>query len=165
MPTVLHVGCGLQPLPEWLDGYDEVRLDINPDVQPDIIASMTDLGDIGPFDAVLSCHTLEHLYPDEVPVALAEFRRVLKPGGFVTIIVPNLEGILPTEDVVYESPSGPISGLDMFYGCGAAIRDNRHMAHHCGFVMTTLRDVMERTGFDRFDVTTSNYNLLAVGVA
>ena len=165
MPTVLHVGCGRQPLPEWLDGHDEVRLDIDPGVEPDIIASMTDLGDIGPFDVLYTSHTLEHLYPDEVPIALAEFRRVLKPGGFATIIVPNLDGILPTEDVVYEAPSGPVCGLDMYYGAGSRIGNNRYMAHHCGFVPSTLKAVVDQAGFARNEVTTSNFNLLAVAVA
>jgi predicted SAM-dependent methyltransferase len=33
-------------------------------------------------DAIFSSHNIEHLYPHEVPVALAEFIRVLKPGLF-----------------------------------------------------------------------------------
>lgn len=165
MPSVLHIGCGMAPLPEWLDAYDEIRLDINPSVEPDVIASMTDLGEIGPFDAVYTSHTLEHLYPDEVPMALAEIRRVLKPGGFGVIIVPNLEGISPTEDVVYDSPGGPVCGLDMYYGAGAAQATTRHMAHHCGFVGATFARVIDGAGFARSDVTRCNYNLIGAVVA
>jgi predicted SAM-dependent methyltransferase len=33
----------------------------------------------GSVDAVVSSHNMEHLYPHEVPLALAEFVRVLKP--------------------------------------------------------------------------------------
>ncbi len=164
-PTVLHVGCGRQPLPDWLGAYEEVRLDINPDVEPDVIASMVDMGEIGPFDAVYTTHTLEHLYPDEVAQALGEILRVLKPGGFAMIVVPDLEGVKATDDVVYDSPAGPITGLDMIYGMGRMVASSRYMAHHCGFVRDTLKQVIDSAGFSRSAVTRSNFNLFAAAVA
>ena len=42
-------------------------------------------------DAVFSSHNIENLYPHEVPVALSEFLRVLKPDGFVVITCPDLQ--------------------------------------------------------------------------
>lgn len=165
MPSVLHIGCGRHPLPEWLAAYDETRLDIDPSVEPDVVASMTDMGAIGPFDAVYTTHTLEHLYPDEVPVALSEIRRVLKPGGFAMIVVPDLEGVQATEDVVYESLAGPITGLDMIYGPSRFSSENRYMAHHCGFVSDTLKGVIDSAGFVRSEVTRAAHNLVAAAVA
>ena len=75
--TCLHVGCGpkngtgLHPAftgPDWV----EVRLDIDPAVQPDLVGSITDLSVLGDatVDAVWSSHNLEHLEPHEVPLAL-----------------------------------------------------------------------------------------------
>ena len=151
MPIVLHVGCGRDPLPAWLTDYDEVRFDIDPGVEPHIVGSMLDMGDIGGFDVVFSSHALEHVYPHEVPVALGEFRRVLKPGGIVAIMVPNLDGVKPTEDVLYDSPAGPVCGLDMFYGMSRLIKDAPYMAHHSGFVPDTLAKAMTAAGFT--DVT------------
>ena len=151
MPSVLHVGCGRDPLPAWLTDYDEVRLDIDPGVEPHIVASMLDMGDIGGFDVVFSSHALEHVYPHEVPVALGEFHRVLKPGGIVAIMVPNLDGVKPDEEVLYESPAGPVCGLDMFYGMSRLIKDAPYMAHHSGFVPATLAGAMTAAGFT--DVT------------
>lgn len=147
MPTVLHVGCGTNPAPTWLSDYQEVRLDIDPRVEPDVIASMTDLGAIGPFDLIYTCHALEHLYPHDVRVALAEFLRVLKPGGGVVIVVPNLDGVKPDEEVLYESDAGPVCGLDMYYGMARLIAENPHMAHHSGFVPATLEAAMQAAGF------------------
>jgi len=112
--AILHVGCGHEPLPPWFQGAVETRLDIDPRCEPDVVASMTDLGDIGPFDVVFSSHSLEHLAPHDVGVALGEFRRVLKPGGRLVVIVPDLEDVRPTEDVLYVSPAGPIAGIDMY---------------------------------------------------
>jgi SAM-dependent methyltransferase len=165
--TILHVGCGREPLPAWMEGYDEeVRLDIDADVEPDVVASMTDLGDIGPFDAIYTCHTLEHVFPQEVPVALAEFRRVLKPGGIAMIVVPDLEDVKATDEMLYESPAGPVSGLDMIYGMPGLIALSPHMAHRCGFVADTLRAALEAAGFAAVLTQRSEgYNLFGVARA
>jgi predicted SAM-dependent methyltransferase len=45
------------------------------------------------FDAVYHSHVLEHLPKHEAPHFLAECHRVLRPGGIVRVVVPDLEGI------------------------------------------------------------------------
>ena len=166
MPTVLHVGCGRTRLPDWLDGYAEVRLDIDPNAEPDVCASMVDMGEIGPFDAIYTTHTLEHIYPHEVPVALGEFKRVLKPGGFAVIVVPDLEGVEATDEVLYDSPAGPVCGLDMIYGMSSLVAINPHMAHRCGFTAKTLREVLEAAGFAKVTTERSGaFNLIGGAVA
>lgn len=165
MPTVLHVGCGPNPLPAWLSDYDEVRLDIDPDCQPHIVASMTQMGDIGPFDCVYSSHSLEHLYPHDAVQALAEFRRVLKPGGHIVVFVPDLEGIEATDTPIYESASGPISGRDMIYGLASYVEASPFMAHRSGYVRDTLAKTLQTAGFARNEVRrVSGWNLMAVAV-
>ena len=123
---LLHVGCGpknqAKTHPAFHDPgqWAETRLDIDPNAKPDIVASMTDMSMIAPaqFDAIFSSHNLEHLYPHDVPTALAEFRRVLKPTGFALIIVPDLQRVGELiaadklEDPAYMSPSGPICPVD-----------------------------------------------------
>lgn len=162
---VLHAGCGGAPLPvDYFPTAEETRLDIDPAMKPDVVASLTDMGDIGGFDAVYTAHCLEHLYPHEVPVALGEIRRVLRDGGYAMVIVPDLDGVQPTDDVVYESPCGPISGLDMYYGHSRLIPDHPYMAHHCGFVADTLKRAMEASGFSSVSTRSSNRNLIAIGV-
>jgi ubiquinone/menaquinone biosynthesis C-methylase UbiE len=164
MPTLLHAGCGDTPRPAWAVGLDEVRLDIDRRCNPDIVANITSLGDIGPFDALYSSHCLEHLYPHQVPVALAEFLRVLKPGGKALIIVPDLEDVRPTEEALYLSEAGWICGLDMYYGKASLVAENPFMAHHCGFVAETLRETMEAAGFiDCVVMREPGFNLVAVG--
>lgn len=163
MKTVLHVGCGNQPLHEFLDGYQEVRLDISPMFNPDIVADMTDLGDIGPFDAIYGSHVLEHLYPHDVKKAMSEFRRVLRTGGIVVMIVPNLTHVKPTRAVVYDSPAGPITGLDMYYGKESFVAEYPYMAHKTGFVAETLKEAF--SGFEKCEIRElTDYNLLGVGV-
>ena len=144
---VLHAGSGRTPLPAWLSPSVETRLDINPDCAPDIVASIADLGDIGPFDVVYTCHTLEHLHPSDVDRALAEFHRVLAPRGIVIIFVPDLEDVRPTDDVLYTSAIGPITGLDMIYGKASLTLADPYMLHRTGFTATTLGAAIYRAGF------------------
>jgi len=162
--TLLHPGCGHEPLPTWAHGVTEVRLDIDPDCKPDIVASITELGDIGPFDHIYTAHTLEHLYDYDVPKALSEFLRVLNPGGSVIIFVPDVEGVTCNREVLYESPGGPICGLDLYYGKTSYVRQNAYYAHHTAFVSETLADALCSAGFDQVTVKRMpDHNLMAVG--
>lgn len=43
------------------------------------------------WDGVFMEHTLEHLYPDQARAVLCEIHRILKPGGWVRISVPDLQ--------------------------------------------------------------------------
>src|SRR5262245_24710460 len=76
--------------------WDEIRLDIDPRTNPDIVSSVLDMRsrvESRGVDAIWCSHILEHLYAHEVPVALAEFQRVLKPDGFALITCPDLETV------------------------------------------------------------------------
>lgn len=159
--VVLNVGCGY-PTSQGLHrafkgpGWRELRLDINPAVNPDILCSMTDMHPVatGSVDAIWSSHNLEHLHRHEVPVALAEFRRVLRPGGQMLLTLPDLQRIAELvaadglEDAAYSSPAGPITALDMIYGHTPSLaRGNRHMAHKTGFTARTLTQLLTEAGF------------------
>ncbi len=163
---VLHVGCGPRtpkPLPPPFNAppWSEVRLDIDPSVAPDIVASITDMGPVpaGSFDAILSSHNLEHLYPHQVPVALGEFLRVLGPEGFAVITLPDLqqvaEWILDDRllDQAYVSAGGPVHPIDILYGFRPAVAaGNLHMAHRGGFTASALEQSLLRAGFASVDV-------------
>jgi SAM-dependent methyltransferase len=162
---VLHAGCGGDRVPEWLAHSEETRLDIDEQHQPDVVASITDMGAVGPFDAVYCSHCLEHLPAHEVGVALREFLRVLRPGGVACVIVPNLEGIAPDESVVYQSAAGPITGRDMYYGHADLSAKNPYMAHKTGFVPDTLRRAFMDAGFMAAEARGDRaYNLICIGV-
>ncbi len=164
--SVLIAGSGPGPSEEWeKQGYTVVRLDIEPRNKPDIVASMTCMGDIGPYDVVLCSHALEHLYPHEVSQALSEFHRVLKPAGVVMITVPDLEDVRPTEDVLMEYSGWKITGLHLYYGDPAQIAQFPHMAHHCGFVKETLRGALHAAGFTNVIAgRLAQFNLMGTGV-
>ena len=164
--SLLHIGCGSESLPTWLSEYKETRLDIDEACKPDIVASMTALGDIGEFDVVFCQHALEHLYPHEVPLAVNEFLRVLKTGGYALVFVPDLEDVKPTDEIIVVAPSGPITGLDMYYGYAQALREgNLYMAHKCGFVSQTLKEVFVKGGFTKVEIKRlAPYNLMGIAI-
>jgi hypothetical protein len=152
-------------------GWREVRLDINPAVTPDIVASMTDMSPVasGSVQAIFSAHNLEHLYPHQVPVVLAEFRRVLAPAGVVVIGVPDLQKVAELvaadrlEEPAYQSPMGPIAPLDILYGLRTALAaGNLFMAHHTGFTARTLANTFATAGFARTIVQRQSFALLGL---
>ena len=161
---LLSVGAGSDDLKKWREsGYVCVTLDIDPRTKPNIVGNMTDLGMIraGMYDVIYCSHSLEHLYPHEVPKTLAEFHRVLKPGGRAIVLVPDLEGVPATDDVL---PGTRLCGLHLYYGDASQIEEFPAMAHHCGFVASTLRAAMEQAGFKVQTQRMSDYNLMAIGV-
>lgn len=167
MKTLLHVGCSGHPLPGMFTGYDETRLDIDPNCSPDILASMTDMGEIGTFDMIYCSHALEHLYPHDVPKALGEFLRVLNDGGHAIVLVPDLQGIEANDTPLYETAEGPVTGLDLIYGVRWTITQSIHWAHHTGFIDRTLEAAMKNAGFRTVIVKRMEaglYNLMAIGV-
>ena len=126
---------------------------------------MTDMGEIGQFDRVFCQHALEHLYQYEVSTALSEFRRVLKPGGTAMVFVPDLEDVKATEEILLESPAGPIAGLDLIYGYRKVLKECPYMAHKTGFMQDTLFQAFTEAGFTKvYTKRMGNYNLLGVGL-
>jgi SAM-dependent methyltransferase len=173
---VLNVGCGYpgQALHPAFHGaeWQQLRLDINPAVNPDILCSMTDMHPVATdsIDAIWSSHNLEHLHRHEVPTALAEFMRVLRPGGHMLLTLPDLQRIAELvasdglEDEAYSSPAGPITPLDMIYGHSPSLaRGNQHMAHKTGFTARTLRQLLGEAGFAEVTVQRENFALWARG--
>jgi len=87
---LLNFGCGGTYHSDW------INLDAVP-VSPDVIGH--DLTRELPFaderfDAVYGSHVLEHLEPKDAMRLLVDCFRVLKPGGIVRVVVPDLEGMV-----------------------------------------------------------------------
>ncbi|WP_222932350.1 methyltransferase domain-containing protein [Allochromatium humboldtianum] len=160
--TILHVGPGHRnngaklPVAFQSSEWQEIRLDIDPANEPDIVGSMLDMAVVADasVDAIYSAHNIEHVYAHEVPLVLKEFLRVLKPDGFLVVTCPDLQTVcqLVAEDklgdAAYTSQAGPITPLDILYGHGAALAAGHlYMAHKTGFTLKTLTQALHAAGF------------------
>lgn len=160
-PAVLNIGCGPRG-PSRIHDYfppgvwREIRLDIDPRNEPDLLASMTDMSVVADasVDAVWSSHSLEHLERHQIVPALKECLRVLKPGGILKLFVPDLQSIAPLiaddklHQVLYQAPAGPITVHDVVYGHSDAIASGQsYMAHRSGFTPTLLGQNLVEAGF------------------
>lgn len=86
----LNLGCGDRFHPSW------TNLDVEPadaSVRAHDVTTGLPFPDAG-FDVVYHSHLLEHMARDRAPALLAECRRVLRPGGTIRVVVPDLEAII-----------------------------------------------------------------------
>jgi SAM-dependent methyltransferase len=159
---VLNVGGNNKAIaiPSYFDGWDHLLLDIDPTVNADVTCDARDLVKLPAqqFDAVYCSHNLEHYYRHDGRRVLEGFRHVLKPEGFVDIKVPDMAAVmqrciagdLDIDDVLYTSPSGPITVHDVFYGWGKQIERSGvdFFAHKAGFTQKSLARFLQDAGFE-----------------
>ena len=161
MKTFLNVGCGPETESK-IRGFDnddwkEIRLDIDEDVNPDIVGTLTDmkLVETATVDAVYSAYNIDNIYAHEVPIALGEFYRVLKDDGIVFVRCPDIQSVCKAvlEDKLletfYETEDGQkITPLDILLGNRQELSDgNEYMAKKCGFTYSVLNKAFSDAGF------------------
>lgn len=107
----------------------------------------------GSVDAVYSSHTLEHLDKDAGERLVAECRRVLKPGGILRIVVPDLgrivggyqDGRIESRDFLVElGAHAPWAGRGRLRDIVALFSGSRHL---CMYDEAALLGLLGRHGF------------------
>ena len=163
LKKVLNVGGNNKsiPLPPQYANFEHLLLDIDPRGSPDIVcdARMLTTLEGGQFDAIYCSHNLEHYYRHDVSKVLAGFLHVLKQDGFAHIRVPDIHEVmrltlergLDIDDVLYQSPAGPIMVLDVLYGYNVEIERSGQdfFAHKTGFTQKSLLAALSRAGFSK----------------
>jgi Methyltransferase domain len=159
LPLLVNAGSGPRissHLPTVFDSWHQLRVDIDPLADPDIVADIVDLSAIASdsADAVWAAHCVEHLYTYQVRPALAEFFRIVNAKGFVCIIVPDLQAIARyiaddrLHEAIYQSAAGSVTAHDILFGFGTAVAEgHRGMAHRCGFTPTLMLQQLGEVGF------------------
>jgi hypothetical protein len=158
---VLNVGGNSKkiPIPAHYNGWEHHLLDIDPSGGPEIVCDARQMQTLpaGGYDAVYCSHNLEHYYRHDLPRVLAGFLHVLKADGFADIRVPDMKAVfedmirrgMDIDDVLYESPAGPITINDVIYGFGRKIAESGQdfYAHRNGFTHRSLVVALRQAGF------------------
>ncbi len=107
MRTFLHIGCGPKRKDQTTRGFNipewrELRLDIDPDVKPDIVGSMMDMSSVedGGVDAVFSSHNIgaDVGFDPEYPASLDDQFRVRTKNSINLLSMDTVDwGISPTQ--------------------------------------------------------------------
>ncbi len=132
MTTKLNIGAGetkIDGFTPWdiKDGHDARKLDFAD----------------GTVDEIRASHVLEHFTFREARDVLAEWSRVLKPGGRIRIAVPDVDKALAAQD-----------GKRLFYLMGG--QTDEHDIHKSAYDEGRLRAVMEEAGITEIKHWTSN---------
>jgi SAM-dependent methyltransferase len=119
--TVLDLGAGRCEFINAIEAAEKIAVDLNPDLASfargaRVVQTLsTDLGpvDSSTVDVVFSSNFLEHL-PDKASVlrTLAECRRVLRPGGTMIVLMPNIR-YLPGKYWDYFDHHTPLTHLSL----------------------------------------------------
>ena len=175
---LLNVGGGSKniEIPNQYDGWTPDLLDIDPKGEPDIICDARELTGLAEneYDGVYCSHNLEHYYHHDAIKVLHGFRHVLKEDGFIHVRVPDIAGLIrivaekdmDIEDVLYQSPIGPITVRDVIYGYGVEIEQsgNDFYAHKTGYSQQSLRMLLNQCGFPVTYMVSGNYEINALAL-
>jgi predicted SAM-dependent methyltransferase len=135
----INLGCGRKRTA----GYTNVDLQGTPDIQADVRA--VPLPD-GCAVEVMALHVIEHFYLWEIPELLAEWRRLLKPGGLLVLELPNLEA----------AARNLLKGLGDQMAMWPLYGDPGHrdplMCHRWGYTPRSIQTVLAANGFQGIEV-------------
>lgn len=139
LPLKLHLGCGHQRL----EGF--INIDLNRTSATDIVTDISRL----PFpdesvDAIESYHVFEHLPFPKTEIYLKEWHRILKPGGTLTMELPDFD------QNVSDYISGNSESLYSIFGRQRFPGD----AHHWGYNESRLQLILESNHFKKVSFET-----------
>lgn len=134
----LHLGCGKRYMP----GYEHVDLnDFDHIDYKHSVAILPKYKD-NSIELIYFSHGIEYFDCEEIKNVLAEYKRILKPGGILRLAVPNfwqlMELYLETADI--RNITGPIYGR-------WPLKNGSFFYHKIGYDMASLHRVLENAGF------------------
>lgn len=144
----LNLASSNRILPGW------VNIDVRDIPGIDYVVDVRDLS-IFPdasFDLVRASHILEHFYIDELEKVFSEWNRVLRPGGWIMVCVPNFNLTLLRYLVNPHSINPCLISefgtaiVSQIYGFGYTGHENHFYKHKMVYNQKSLAAVMKKYG-------------------
>ena len=143
----LHLGAGEKYWPGW------VNVDVVGD--QDVTASINKLPfDSNSVDEIQCMHLFEHIARMDVPNVLAEWLRVLKPGGRLTMEMPSLDAIVA---LLYAGEKN--IRLTLFGIFGDPREKSSYMAHRWCWSRAEITEQLSESGFQDIEFDTAKFHI------
>ena len=145
-PLQLHLGCGPDKRPGWLN------VDVNDRFAPDLVAPVDSLPMLPDASCAVieSCHLFEHLTPSQAKAALREWRRLLVPGGELQLELPNLARCVK---LIGTDMDGFDLGMISLFGYPPEVDEQgAPQLHKWGWTPESLTAELTRAGFENIQV-------------
>lgn len=140
----LNLGGGSQRI----DGFQNVDLSPGADYMHDLGCFPWPFAD-GSADALIASHILEHFTKAEGRAFLRQCYRILKPGGFLAIAVPDMDRFIDAKLTGNYTPLEGYYWTDLNHLLGGDSREpNAFMRHRYMYTWESLAWTLQETGFD-----------------
>ena len=143
-PLNLHIG-GQKAHPDWK------ILDIEARPEVDFVGDAADLSQFADnsVDTIYASHVLEHFHHslnNELNRVLGDWHRVLKPGGYLMLSVPDLQTLC----WLFLNPN--LEPMERYYLMGIIFggQNNPYDVHRVGFDLQILGLFLQKAGFQAY---------------
>lgn len=155
-PIKLHLGCGPNIFPGYINVEGDYILNSKGGAPEGVVIhNITETYPLpdDSVDEILSVHVIEHIMPTDIPAMFAEWKRILKPTGFVAVEWPDL--LKMCQYIVYHPDSlwsedrkemkQSVAGI---FGNIGRYKDPA-MLHKWGYSEESMIKLFEKHGFSR----------------
>ncbi|QDU65797.1 methyltransferase domain-containing protein [Engelhardtia mirabilis] len=139
----LHLGAGRDKREGW------INVDTNPACEPDVCAQVDDLSmfETASVDLIEANHLFEHLTFDQAVNAVAEWRRVLRPGGELFLELPDLERCIALLGQHHDDLGHDLAMVGLYGWPPDIARDGEPQQHKWGWSQASLTALLQQQGF------------------